>query len=111
MMQKNSELTPVDIKLVWYKDLWLKYLSMCEVDYYNDERMRLEYLCNLILDDLMRPEHRQVSLNVFPHSRVKPNQTEFDKIIELLEKGETKLYSEYYQKKRRAVQHSFCTDI
>lgn len=56
MMQKKSELTPTDIKLVWYKDLWLKYLSMCEVDYYNDERMRLEYLCNLILDDLMRPE-------------------------------------------------------
>lgn len=62
MMQKKSELTPADIKLVWYKDLWLKYLSMCEVDYYNDERMRLEYLCNLILDDLMRPEYRQVNL-------------------------------------------------
>ena len=88
MMQNKSELTPADIKLLWYKELWLKYLSMCEVDYYNDERMRLEYLCNLVLDDLMRPEYRQVSLNVFPHSRVKPNQTEFDKIIELLEKGE-----------------------
>lgn len=78
MIQKKSELTPMDIKLLWYKDLWLKYLSMCEVDYYNDERMRLEYLCNLILDDLMRPEYKQVNLNVFPHSRVKPSQTEND---------------------------------
>lgn len=30
MMQKKSELTPADIKLVWYKDLWFKYLSMCK---------------------------------------------------------------------------------
>ena len=29
MMQKKSELTPADIKLLWYKELWLKYLSMC----------------------------------------------------------------------------------
>ena len=50
MMQKKSELTPMNIKLLWYKDLWLKYLSMCEVDYYNDERMRIEYLCNLIAE-------------------------------------------------------------
>ena len=90
MMQKKSELTPADIKLVWYKDLWLKYLSMCEVDYYNDERMRLEYLCNLILDDLMRSEYKQVNLNVFPLSRVKPSQTEFYTIIEFIKKGEAK---------------------
>ena len=90
MTQKKSELTPTDIKLLWYKELWLRYSSMCEVDYYNDERMRLEYLCNLILDDLMRPEYKQVNLNVFPHSRVKPSQTEFDTIIEFIKKGETK---------------------
>ena len=87
MMQK---ITPAVIKAVWHKELWLRYLSMCEVDYYNDERMRLEYLCNLVLDDIMKPKHRQVSLDVFPHSRIKPNKTEFDKIIELIEKGETK---------------------
>lgn len=90
MTQKKSELTPTDIKLLWYKELWLRYLSMCEADYYNDERMRLEYLCNLVLDDIMKPKFRQVSLNVFPHSRVEPNKTEFDKIIESVEKGETK---------------------
>lgn len=90
MMQKKSELTPMDIKLLWYKELWLRYLSMCEADYYNDERMRLEYLCNLVLDDIMKPKFRQVSLNVFPHSRVEPNKTEFDKFIESVEKGETK---------------------
>lgn len=89
-MHDKSGLTPADIKLVWYKDLWLKYLSMCEVDYYNDERMRLEYLCNLILDDMMRPEYKQVSLEVFPHPRVKPNKTEFDTIIEFIDKGENK---------------------
>lgn len=97
MMQKKSELTPADIKLVWYKDLWLKYLSMCEVDYYNDERMRLEYLCNLILDDLMRPEYRQVNLNVFPHAKkrgVASSTPTFEEIMEALDKaidkGETK---------------------
>ena len=90
MMQKKSELTPADFKLVWYKDLWLKYLSMCEVDYYNDERMRLEYLCNLILDDLMRPEYRQVNLNVFPHAKkrgVASNTPTFVEIMEALDKG------------------------
>ena len=90
MMQKKSELTPMDIKLLWYKDLWLKYLSMCEVDYYNDERMRLEYLCNLILDDMMRPEYRQVSLNVFPHAKKRgaaSNTTTFEDIMEALDKG------------------------
>lgn len=90
MMQKKSELTPADIKLVWYKELWLKYLSMCEVDYYNDERMRLEYLCNLILDDLMRSEYRQVSLDVFPHSKergVTSNTPTFVEIMEALDKG------------------------
>lgn len=96
-MQKKSELTPADIKLVWYKDLWLKYLSMCEVDYYNDERMRLEYLCNLILDDLMKPEYRQVSLDVFPHSKergVASNTPTFVEIMgaldKAIDKGETK---------------------
>lgn len=90
MMQKKSELTPMDIKLLWYKDLWLKYLSMCEVDYYNDERMRLEYLCNLILDDLMRPEYRQVNLNVFPHAKKRgaaSNTPTFEEIMEALDKG------------------------
>ena len=90
MMQKKSELTPMDIKLLWYKDLWLKYLSMCEVDYYNDERMRLEYLCNLILDDMMRPEYRQVSLNVFPHAKKRgaaSKTTTFEEIMEALDKG------------------------
>ncbi len=90
MMQKKSELTPMDIKLLWYKDLWLKYLSMCEVDYYNDERMRLEYLCNLILDDMMRPEYRQVSLNVFPHAKKRgaaSNTPTFEEIMEALDKG------------------------
>lgn len=90
MMQKKSELTPADIKLVWYKELWLKYLSMCEVDYYNDERMRLEYLCNLVLDDLMRPEYRQVSLDVFPHSKergVASNTPTFVEIMEALDKA------------------------
>ena len=89
-MQKKSELTPMDIKLLWYKDLWLKYLSMCEVDYYNDERMRLEYLCNLILDDMMRPEYRQVSLNVFPHAKKRgaaSNTPTFEEIMEALDKG------------------------
>lgn len=89
MMQKKSELTPTDIKLVWYKDLWLKYLSMCEADYYNDERMRLEYLCNLILDDLMRPKYRQVNLNVFPHAKkrgVASNTPTFEEIMEALDK-------------------------
>ena len=97
MMQKKSELTLADIKLVWYKDLWLKYLSMCEVDYYNDERMRLEYLCNLILDDLMRPEYKQVNLNVFPHAKKRgaaSNAPTFEEIMEALDKaidkGETK---------------------
>ena len=97
MMQKKSEPTPTDIKLAWYKDLWLKYLSMCEVDYYNDERMRLEYLCNLILDDMMRPEYRQVSLNVFPHAKKRgaaSNTPTFEEIMEALDKaidkGETK---------------------
>ena len=90
MMQKKSELTPMDIKLLWYKDLWLKYLSMCEVDYYNDERMRLEYLCNLILDDMMRPEYRQASLNVFPHAKKRgaaSNTPTFEEIMEALDKG------------------------
>lgn len=90
MMQKKSELTPANIKLLWYKDLWLKYLSMCEVDYYNDERMILEYLCNLVLDDLMRPEYRQVSLNVFPHAKkrgVASNTPTFEEIMEALDKG------------------------
>ena len=90
MMQKKSELTPMDIKLLWYKDLWLKYLSMCEVDYYNDERMRLEYLCNLVLDDMMRPEYRQVSLNVFPHAKKRgaaSNTPTFEEIMEALDKG------------------------
>lgn len=89
-MQKKSELTPADIKLVWYKDLWLKYLSMCKVDYYNDERMRLEYLCNLILDDLMKPEYRQVSLDIFPHSKergVASNTPTFVEIMEALDKA------------------------
>ena len=89
MMQKKSELTPMNIKLLWYKDLWLKYLSMCEVDYYNDERMRLEYLCNLILDDLMRPEYKQVNLNVFPHSKKRgaaSSTPTFEEIIEALDK-------------------------
>ena len=97
MIQKKSELTPTDIKLVWYKDLWLKYLSMCEVDYYNDERMRLEYLCNLILDDLMSPEYKQVNLNVFPHAKkrgVASSTPTFEEIMEALDKaidkGETK---------------------
>lgn len=90
MMQKKSELTPTDIKLLWYKELWLKYSSMCEVDYYNDERMRLEYLCNLILDDLMRPEYRRVSLNAFPHSKergVTSSTPTFEEIMEALDKG------------------------
>ena len=89
MMQKKSELTPADIKLLLYKDLWLKYLSMCEVDYYNDERMRLEYLCNLILDDLMRPEYKQVNLNVFPHSKKRgaaSSTPTFEEIMEALDK-------------------------
>lgn len=89
MMQKKSELTPMNIKLLWYKDLWLKYLSMCEVDCYNDERMRLEYLCNLILDDLMRPEYRQVNINVFPHSKkrgVASSTPTFEEIMEALDK-------------------------
>ena len=89
MMQKKSELTPMNIKLLWYKDLWLKYLSMCEVDYYNDERMRLEYLCNLILDDLMRPEYKQVNLNVFPHSKKRgaaSSTPTFEVIMEALDK-------------------------
>lgn len=90
MIQKKSELTPADIKLVWYKDLWFKYLSMCEVDYYNDERMRLEYLCNLILDDLMRPEYRQVNLNIFPYAKkrdVASSTPTFEEIMEALDKG------------------------
>ena len=90
MMQKKSELTPADIKLVWYKDLWLRYLSMCEADCYNDERMRLEYLCNLILDDLMRPEYKQVNLNVFPHAKkrgVASSTPTFEEIMEALDKG------------------------
>ena len=89
MMQKKSELTPMNIKLLWYKDLWLKYLSMCEVEYYNDERMRLEYLCNLILDDLMRPEYKQVNLNVFPHSKKRgaaSSTPTFEEIMEALDK-------------------------
>ena len=89
MMQKKSELTPMNIKLLWYKDLWLKYLSMCEVDYYNNERMRLEYLCNLILDDLMRPEYKQVNLNVFPHSKKRgaaSSTPTFEEIMEALDK-------------------------
>ncbi len=92
-----QKITPAVVKAVWYKELWLKYLSMCEVDYYNDERMRLEYLCNLILDDLMRPEYRQVSLNVFPHAKkrgVASSTPTFEEIMEALdkgiEKGETK---------------------
>ena len=89
MMQKKSELTPMNIKLLWYKDLCLKYLSMCEVDYYNDERMRIEYLCNLILDDLMRPEYKQVNLNVFPHSKKRgaaSSTPTFEEIMEALDK-------------------------
>ena len=89
MMQKKSELTPMNIKLLWYKDIWLIYLSMCEVDYYNDERMRLEYLCNLILDDLMRPEYKQVNLNVFPHSKKRgaaSSTPTFEEIMEALDK-------------------------
>ena len=82
MMQKKSELTPMDIKLLWYKELWLRYSSMCEADYYNDERMRLEYLCDLILDDLTKPESEQVSLNVLPHPGERQNK------IEALKKGE-----------------------
>jgi hypothetical protein len=90
MMQKKSELTPMDIKLLGYKDLWLKYLSMCEVDYYNDERMRLEYLCNLILDDMMRPEYKQVNLNVFSHAKKRgaaSNTPTFEEIMEALDKA------------------------
>ena len=82
MMQKKSELTPADIKMFWYKELWLRYLSMCEADYYNDERMRLEYLCNLVLDDIMKPKHKQVSLDVFPHSN-KRGAT-FEEVMERL---------------------------
>lgn len=92
-----QKITPAVVKAVWYKELWLKYLSMCEVDYYNDERMRLEYLCNLILDDIMKPEYRQVSLNVFPHAKkrgVASSTPTFEEIMEALdkgiEKGETK---------------------
>ena len=91
MMHKKSELTPADIKLLWYKELWLRYLSMREVDYYNDERMRLEYLCNLILDDLTRPEYRQVNLNVVPHFNsqgVTSNTPTFEEIMEYLDKGD-----------------------
>lgn len=76
MMYKKSELTPTDIKTLWYKELWVRYLSMCEVDYYNDERMRLEYLCNLVLNDLMKPESKQVSLNVIRHSHKEQNKKE-----------------------------------
>ena len=52
--------------------------------------MRLEYLCNLVLDDLMRPEYRQVSLDVFPHAKkrgVASNTPTFEEIMEALDKG------------------------
>lgn len=90
MMQK---ITPAVIKTVWYKELWLRYLSMCEVDYYNDERMRLEYLYNLIYNDLMKPEHEQISLNVVPHFNsqgVTSNTPTFEEIMQYLDEGETK---------------------
>lgn len=93
MTQKKSELTPTDIKLLWYKELWLRYLSMCEADYYNDERMRLEYLCNLVLDDIMKPKFRQISLNVVPHFNsqgVTSNTPTFEEIMQYLDEGETK---------------------
>lgn len=86
-----QKITPTVIKTVWYKELWLKYLSMCEVDYYNDERMRLEYLCNLIYNDLMKPEHEQINLNVVPHfSRqgVTSNTPTFEEIMQYLDKGD-----------------------
>lgn len=86
-----QKITPTVIKTVWYKELWLKYLSMCEVDYYNDERMRLEYLCNLIYNDLMRPEHEPINLNVVPHFNrqgVTSNTPTFEEIMEYLDKGD-----------------------
>ena len=88
-----QKITLAVVKAVWYKELWLKYLSMCEVEYYNDERMRLEYLCNLIYNDLMKPEHEQISLNVVPHFNsqgVTSNTPTFEEIMEYLDKGETK---------------------
>lgn len=86
-----QKITPAVVKAVWYKELWLKYLSMCEVDYYNNERMRLEYLCNLIYNDLMKPEHEQISLNVVPHFNsqgVTSNTPTFEEIMEYLDKGD-----------------------
>lgn len=86
-----QKITPAVVKAVWYKELWLRYLSMCEVDYYNDERMRLEYLCNLIYNDLMKPEHEQISLNVLPYFNrqgVISKIPTFEEIMEYLDKEE-----------------------
>ena len=88
-----QKITPAVVKAVWYKELWLKYLSMCEVDYYNDERMRLEYLCNLIYNDLMKPEHEQINLNVVPHFNsqgVVSSIPTFEEIMQYLDEGDTK---------------------
>ena len=88
-----QKITPAVVKAVWYKELWLRYSSMCEVDYYNDERMRLEYLCNLIYSDLMKPEHEQISLNVLPHFNrqgVISSTPTFEEIMEYLDKGDVK---------------------